>query len=1030
MVHSFYSKFLLGILCTYVFGSSDSVIARPIIVYKQLLQQPKKHRVHGKVIDSTGAPLAGALVEVMGKRTGAYTDAEGTFTLDIASGEMLSVSFLGMKRKKVVVGEQSILTITLQEDNKVLNEVVVKAKTNINALDIRAKSGIVDVVDIKLLNEKPSVDLGLALQGSVPGLMVTNMGELGRNPTLRIRGNASLRRGNATNEPLYVLDGKIISAETFYNLNPIDIKDIKVLKDAVACALYGIKAANGVIEVTSKRGNNDGLTLTYSFNMGITGRGRRGMRLMDSAEKLELERLIRNPEAPGYRYSADYYNKYEAHNPLKDQLIAEGVQILDSLRSINTDWFDELVRNSTYTKHNLSLRGGNTDNSYYISFDYAHQGGRIKGNDKSRYGVRLNLDKAIGKIGYAMLSINGDYAKTNTPVGSNYDPTQLVYDLNPYEQKERGKLYSFPGKTFSDLLHQFERTSVSKGGGASLNLTLAPLKGLNFDWVVGLDYLISEGEDFTPATAYSEAKQGVAKTQRGIYSKSKNTTTNISSNMRVTYTHTFADVHDLTLGANIDYYKTIYDNIGITGYGVGNIKSAAAINQSIKGSRRAHVSGLNDMNAQLGLGFVMGYTYKGLYDAYASYKRDASSILPSDKRWNDAWAVGAGWTPTNYAFLKDNKVLSNLNIKASYGIIANLNGVSTSTTVATFAYSNASYEEQRQLYLMGLVNKDLQAEKTKSFDLSLSAQLFKKFTWGVNYYSRRTEQALLDVPIPSSNGFTILKRNIGILENNGIEAHTNINVLETNNWHFDLSASIAYNKNKVISLYYADAIYTNDESIVPDYEVGKAYDIIYGAKSLGINPLTGYPVFITPKGEKQASEVLNREDVVALGHSTPPYSGSLGLNLSYKSIELNMSFYYVLGGINRFNYSYVRDKDNIIKNAVAGQTRKMWFNPGDEDKIYHTPYYSSSTAEDNLVLYPSSHTVGKSDYFRLSILSLRYRLPHVWLKKFFPVVRYATVALQGSNLFNWTYYSESDPESGTLAGTLQPIYSLNINLTF
>lgn len=507
MVHSFYSKFLLGILCTYVFGSSDSVIARPIIVYKQLLQQPKKHRIHGKVIDPTGAPLAGALVEVMGKRTGAYTDAEGTFTLDIASGEMLSVSFLGMKRKKVVVGEQSILTITLQEDNKVLNEVVVKAKTNINALDIRARSGIVDVVDIKLLNEKPSIDLGLALQGSVPGLMVTNMGELGKNPTLRIRGNASLRRGNATNEPLYVLDGKIISAETFYNLNPIDIKDIKVLKDAVACALYGIKAANGVIEIASKRGSNDGLSLTYSFNMGITSRGRRGMRLMDSKEKLELERLMRNPIAPGYRYSADYYNKYEKHNPLKEQLIKEGEQFLDSLRMINTDWFDELVHNSTYTKHNLSLRGGNTDNSYYISFDYAHQGGRIKGNDKSRYGVRLNLDKTIGKIGYTMFSVNCDYSKTNTPVGSDYDPTQLVYDLNPYEQKTKGKLYSFPDRTFNDLLHQYERNNTCKTGGASFNLTLEPLKGLNIDWVGGIDYLISETEDFTPGTAYSEAKK-------------------------------------------------------------------------------------------------------------------------------------------------------------------------------------------------------------------------------------------------------------------------------------------------------------------------------------------------------------------------------------------------------------------------------------------------------------------------------------------------------------------------------------------
>ena len=1030
MVHSFYSKFLLGILCTYVFGSSDSVIARPIIVYKQLLQQPKKHIIHGKVIDPTGAPLAGALVEVMGKRTGAYTDAEGTFTLDIASGEMLSVSFLGMKRKKVVVGEQSILTITLQEDNKVLNEVVVKAKTNINALDIRARSGIVDVVDIKLLNEKPSIDLGLALQGSVPGLMVTNMGELGKNPTLRIRGNASLRRGNATNEPLYVLDGKIISAETFYNLNPIDIKDIKVLKDAVACALYGIKAANGVIEIASKRGSNDGLSLTYSFNMGITSRGRRGMRLMDSKEKLELERLMRNPIAPGYRYSADYYNKYEKHNPLKEQLIKEGEQFLDSLRMINTDWFDELVHNSTYTKHNLSLRGGNTDNSYYISFDYAHQGGRIKGNDKSRYGVRLNLDKTIGKIGYTMFSVNCDYSKTNTPVGSDYDPTQLVYDLNPYEQKTKGKLYSFPDRTFNDLLHQYERNNTCKTGGASFNLTLEPLKGLNIDWVGGIDYLISETEDFTPGTAYSEAKKGVPKTQRGIYRKTKNTTTNISSNLRVTYAHTFADVHDFTIGANMDYYKTIYDDIGITGYGVGNIKSAAAINHYIKGSRRERVSGFKDISAQLGMGIVMGYTYNGLYDAYASYKRDASSILPSDKRWNDAWAVGAGWTPTNYAFLKDNKVLTSLNLKTSYGVIANLNGVSTSTTVATFAYANESYEEQRQLFLMGLVNKELKAEKTKSFDLSLSAQFFKRFTFGVNLYNRRTEQALLDVPIPTSNGFNILKRNIGVLENNGIEANSSITIIETNNCHFDISGNIAYNKNKVISLYYTNAIYTDDKSVVPDYEVGKAYDVIYGAKSLGINPLTGYPVFSTPAGEKQASEVLNREDVVALGHSTPPYSGSLGLNISYKSLELNMSFYYVLGGINRFNYSYVRDKDKITKNAVAGQASKMWFNPGDEDKVYHTPYYSSSTAEDNLVLYPNSNTVGKSDYFRLSVLSLRYRFPHVWLKKYVPVVKYATIALQGSNLFNWTYYKESDPESGTLAGTLQPIYSLNINLTF
>lgn len=507
MAHSFYNKYFFAILCTCMFIGNGSVCASTAVVSNQLLQQPKKIKMQGRVVDTSGTPLAGALVEVVGKRTGTYTDKNGVFTLDLIPGETLSASYLGMKRKKVVFRAQSVLIITLHEDNNALNEVVVKAKTNINALDIRAKSGVVDVVDVKLLNEKPSIDLGLALQGAVPGLMVMNMGELGKNPTLRIRGNASLRRGNATNEPLYVLDGKIISAETFYNLNPIDIKDIKVLKDAVACALYGIKAANGVIEIASKRGSNDGISLTYSFNMGITSRGRRGMRLMDTKEKLELERLMRNPIAPGYRYSADYYNKYEKHNPLKEKLIKEGEHFLDSLRMINTDWFDELIHNNTYTKHNLSLRGGNYDNSYYISFDYAHQGGRIEGNDKSHYGVRLNLDKTIGKIGYTMFSINCDYSKTNTPVGSDYDPTQLVYDLNPYEQKSKGKLYSFPDRTFHDLLHQYERDNTCKTGGASFNLTLEPLKGLNIDWVGGLDYLISETEDFTPGTAYSEAKK-------------------------------------------------------------------------------------------------------------------------------------------------------------------------------------------------------------------------------------------------------------------------------------------------------------------------------------------------------------------------------------------------------------------------------------------------------------------------------------------------------------------------------------------
>ena len=218
-----------------------------------------------------------------------------------------------------------------------------------------------------------------------------------------------------------------------------------------------------------------------------------------------------------------------------------------------------------------------------------------------------------------------------------------------------------------------------------------------------------------------------------------------------------------------------------------------------------------DKNAQLGLGAVLGYTFDNIYDFYATYKADASSILPSDKRWNSAWAVGIGWTPSYYPFLADNTVLTRLNLKASYGYTANLNGVSVSSTVATFAYSNNAYEDQRVLELMGLYNKDLKPEQTKSIDAGVSIELFNRVTLETSWYNRRTEQALLDVPIPSSTGYTTLKRNIGILENRGIEFGLKAKVLDTRDWILNLRWNMAYNRNKVIDLYYADKIWKFQE---------------------------------------------------------------------------------------------------------------------------------------------------------------------------------------------------------------------------
>lgn len=996
-----------------------------------LLAQTPSGTLKGRIFDTEGEPLTGATIQVKNTSRGTVTDTEGRFLLQgLKKGDVLVCSFVGMKSQQIVFGSKEYIEIVMQDDTEMLEGVVVRAKANINEIDLRAKSGVVQEVDVKRIAQKPTINMGLALQGSLPGLTVINTGALGEAPQIRIRGNSSLRRGNFTNEPLYVMDGQVISAETFYNLNPNDIKEIRVLKDAAACALYGVKAANGVLEMTSQRGSAGKISVTYGMSMGITTRGRRGIAMMNSEEKLELERLLQNVETPGYRYSADYYNKYYPNDPRLPQLIAEGQAKLDSLKRINTDWFNVLLRNNLYQKHDLSVRGGSEQTTYYISANYTAQGGRIPGNDKHRMGMMLNLDQKIADLGYLLLSINGGYTRTETPNGTSSDPASLIYDLNPYEQKT-GKLISFPGKTFDDLMHQYSAQNSDKEAGISCSVNLSPLKGLELSAVAGLNFSLFEGQQFTPSTAYSETHSGVPPIERGIYSKNKSTTTNISTNVRATYQRTIAEKHDLTLGVNSDFYFYDLDNVSMRGYGVGELNSAAAINQDIKGNRKPYVNGDRDRNAQVGIGIVSGYTYDNTYDLYATAKWDASSVLPADKRWNSAWAVGASWTPTHMEKLKGNRLLTDLNIRTSYGYTANLNGVSIAQTVASFSYNAKGYENHRILSLLSLYNTDLKPEITKTIDLGVTIELFKRINIQLNVYNRRTEEALLDVPIPTSSGFSILKRNIGVLQNRGIETSLRAQLFRNADWDIVLGGNIAYNANKVLDLYFTDKIYTSESSLVPDYEVGKSYDMLYGPESLGIDPLTGYYTFRLPYGgEKSATQPLKQDDVVALGHLTPPFSGSLNFSLSYKEFDLFADFYYALGGVRPLNYSYVRNKDHANKNAVAGQTENMWFKVGDENKIYPTPFYTSGTAESNIALYANSSTIGSSNFLRLSMLTLRYRIPSKLLKRFLPMVEYGNIALQGSNLFTWTGYKESDPESGRLAGTLQPVYTLHLNLTF
>ena len=380
--------------------------------------------------------------------------------------------------------------------------------------------------------------------------------------------------------------------------------------------------------------------------------------------------------------------------------------------------------------------------------------------------------------------------------------------------------------------------------------------------------------------------------------------------------------------------------------------------------------------------------------------------------------------------MKDWEPVSALRLKASYGRTASLAGVSPALTVATFSYLEDSYGDRRLLELMSLYNDQLRPEQTVSSEVGVSVGLWNRVNLDLGWYDRTTEDALLDVPIPASNGFTTLKRNIGILSNSGIEATLQTKIIDMDELRFNLRFSIAYNSNMVEDLYDKDRLYTSEDSIIPDYEVGKSYDMIYGPISLGLDPMTGLPVFKGTDGrEIEATGKLKREDMVALGHGTPPYNGTINFSFTYKQFEFDADFYYVMGGIKAYAYSYVRDTDDANKNAVRGQVENMWFKKGDEGKLYHTPFYSSAAIE-NLTLWPNSKSVGSSDYLRLSMLSVRYRFPQTLIRKMGNVIKYGNIAFQASNLFTLTRYKESDPESGSLVGAQQPVLTLNLSLSF
>ena len=934
--------------------------------------------ITGVVYDNTTKePVENVLVT--NEKTSEYTttNSKGEFSIEATKGQFLLFSKLGLRSLRQQVTSKQI-SVAMEEEIMDLDEVTVTAK-QVNDIDIRSLAGAITVIDVKRIANRPEMDLLRLLQGQVPGLVVTIDGELGVKPKVRIRGESSFITEGTANEPLFVLDGITINSDAFYALNVEDIDKIKVLKDAAAKALYGIKAANGVIELTSKRGYKGDPYVSVNINYGITLRGSRGVEMMDSSEKLELERLLQNNSTPGYFYSEEYYRKYHAYDPNIEELIAYGAAKLDSLRGINTDWFNELIKINTYQSYTLGIRGGNEKNTYYISATYGKQGGRVEGNNQDRLSARSNFDFNISSKFVVGLNLGLGYSKSTTANG-NFNPTSLVYNLNPYEQKydpatgEGVELYSYPGRTYADFLNQYNSTSTSKQTNISVFIRWDIMDGLYASAVMGGDIQVGEKKSITPPSAYSEKMYSDA--EKGIFSQNKGVNLNGTSNFRINYNKVLGE-HDITLSVNSDYSYSDQDDIGLVGYGLASkVSTANGINQGLTGARKTTINSKTLKSGQLGYGTAAGYSFQEIYDVYASYKKDGSSLMPASKRWNTAWSIGGGWRPIGYSFLSKSKIITDLKFRLSYGYTASLAGVEANMTVKTYSYSSNIYANDRIFQLQQLPNKDLKPQKVKTINAGMDIGMFKRFSLRMDAYRSRTMNALLNVTLPPSNGYSNMMMNVGVLENSGIEFNLSGDIIRIGDFCWNSALSLSYNRNKVLDLYAGDKLYVNSDIMLPDMQVGKSLSVLYGLRSLGINSLDGMPRFLSAAGEELSYQdygKLSVDDYVVLGHTTPPYTGFFNHQLTYKSFMLSFDLYFTFNGIQKYSRDYVRINNNAMYNAVKGQTQDMWFEKGDENKIYYTAFLPSGAA--SILDIPSTETVYKTDYIRLNNVRFSYAMP-------------------------------------------------------
>lgn len=980
-------------------------------------------QVSGRVTSTDGTAIAGATVVVEGTNIGTTTDGDGKYTLSAPANGLLTFSFLGYIDASIAVNNKTVVNAMLSEDTENIGEIVVVGYGS--GRKVGTLIGSVDRVKADKLEERPTNNVMDAMQGQVPGLQIfSGAGELTAESTIRLHGMGSISAGN---EPLVLLDGAPITTGTLMQMNQNDIASISVLKDASATSIYGSRAANGVIYVTTKKGSRGqesavvSLRTQYSMSSPIQPR----MKRMNTQQLLGY-----TADAFAAAYGFDYGDpavKPDAYwgqvggaifktsfpeGYFGDGTTHDGFKKLSALafgidESVDVNWYDEILKkNAPMYQADLSVSGGTQKTSYFLSTSYLNQEGIAPGSDNSRYTFRVNVDsqaKKWLKVGMNLGLAYSDYANaygaymtgneslwTGSPIlasllipsyqnNKNEDGSDMMF-LDSYMQANPKHLYNW---------QKYDRNRLQLNG--STFIEVQPVKGLTLRSQLSANaFDVRSTNISSPDTPTSTGTKGTGTVNESFQRSYSWTSTNTAE-----YRHTFADAHHFSalLG-----HESIYGSGHSFGVGTKGITNSDLLYLS-KGTETTSLPTYSTSKYAYNSAFFRAeYDYSEKYFVDASVRYDACSRFGAENRGAIFWSVGAMWNLKKEAWLKDVDALSNLSLKASYGTQGN-SGIGNYAQYETIASSRYPYMGNGAWYISNAGNPQLAWEQQATLTIGAHVELWKKLTLGVDWYRRQTTDMLMGMPLAPSSGFTSQTANIGAMRNSGVDVNLNYNIFQNKDWYVSMYANFNYNKNQLTKLWDD----TTTDAAMNDsmhYVVGKPYGEFYMPEWRGVNPETGAPQWTNAEGG--ITENFDEAVAVDLNKSIQaPWSGGFGFNVSWKGIGLTADFSWVSGNYMVNNNLYFLANPGMVIGGYGQvvQALDYWKQPGDNTRfpaLWHEMQFDSNILED-------------ASFLRLKNIQLSYTLPRHLLKNN-RVISGFKVYVGARNLFTVTDYNGLDPE--------------------